>query len=673
MPAVIAASRRPEKMGYKHDRLHGELGTPSRKPGGRGRWGDIRLWLIAGVVLALLPLLSSASRTTEEQFAPALGWDNQGLDSLVEKVALTIAPFAEPPAVPSRRSRPVLDPERLDEQLRVYRSSARKTVLELQPFRSEISAEVVGKEGVRGVATLVNLNPEINAWYVLEVRWAGEEMPHAYHLENNDPDGQDIVLDPSYPQGLVIASDTGSSHCDLWSAASPMTLAAAGALPRTFVPLCQEAFALRNETEGHRSSKERVTDFLRDNVWFGEEITVFVRQNFFRDAYLSTSSRGPGLHVAGDSEASGSGEDAPVAAEVTCDDSSRCFRSAEIDIELEDDARGRMAVGGWYPTVGNPGVYVSAMQPSLVATEILQSHRDVVDELDGVEATALAYLIAFDLNRFDVGFALGTDHPRVGWSDRVPEATRDPRLPGPDGIGNVAPLVPTGMVNPAVMRRVAATFTAGFKRRHGAFKWSDLASKNQGSHYGFIENGVVFSKLQPGLATIVIYQDGSLEMKTWSQRDEDRLETIRFARQNGVPIIETDKATDSGVPGPPGGPVGCRELVRLPRQEAPQPASRSLLAGGRGQAVLDLRIFFERYAIGDGPRLSGVQLQLRDAPGHERPRAHLSGPLPDHGRRSRYRASGRGDGSSGRVLPGADRSAVSRLCRQPRLLLLDTA
>ena len=70
---------------------------------------------------------------------------------------------------------------------------------------------------------------------------------------------------------------------------------------------------------------------------------------------------------------------------------------------------------------------------------------------------------------------------------------------------------------------------------HGAFKYGELALKNHGSHYGFIENGVVFSKLQPGLATIFVLDDGSIEMKTWAEADNKLLPRIKHARQNGVP------------------------------------------------------------------------------------------------------------------------------------------
>ena len=84
-------------------------------------------------------------------------------------------------------------------------------------------------------------------------------------------------------------------------------------------------------------------------------------------------------------------------------------------------------------------------------------------------------------------------------------------------------------------------------------------SKNHGSHYGFIENGVVFSKLQPGLATILMLHDGSLEMKTWTEADNKLLSGIRHARQNGVPLIESSRPWNFG------GPLGAGKLVRLGR------------------------------------------------------------------------------------------------------------
>jgi hypothetical protein len=121
--------------------------------------------------------------------------------------------------------------------------------------------------------------------------------------------------------------------------------------------------------------------------------------------------------------------------------------------------------------------------------------------------------------------------------------------PGPDGFDSVAPLVRTGIVNPTHVSRTVATFAGGFKREHGAFRSGDLALKNRGSHYGFLEYGVVFSTLQPGLATLVVRDSGRLDMTTWRASDASSLAGIEHARQNGVPIIEPDPATGQPVPG----------------------------------------------------------------------------------------------------------------------------
>ena len=80
------------------------------------------------------------------------------------------------------------------------------------------------------------------------------------------------------------------------------------------------------------------------------------------------------------------------------------------------------------------------------------------------KASALCYLVAFDLDRFDLAYALGTEHPAVDWSDHIQPGIKNPKLPGPDGIGNISPLVSTGLISPENARRTVATFTGGFKR-----------------------------------------------------------------------------------------------------------------------------------------------------------------------------------------------------------------
>ncbi len=286
---------------------------------------------------------------------------------------------------------------------------------------------------------------------------------------------------------------------------------------------------------------------------------------------------------------------------------------------------GALFIGQWNAAAGLDGIYVSVAQPAALAAGAARARA-----LDPIEAEALAFLVAFDLSAFDLGFALGTEHPRLGWSAHMRDDLHDARLPGPDGFDNAAPLVRTGMLSPALQARTAATFTGGFKREHGAFRFGPLAAVNLGSHYGFIEQGVVFSTLLPGLSTLYVLDDGSVGMKTW-QRDDDRLlGQIRHARQNGVPLLERAAA---------GGPPAVGNLVD---QWGPGNWSgsadeklRTLRAGAcmiesAGRALPGLRLLLDRDAARDGAGVPGLRLRLRDAPGHERARAHLPRAVPAH-------------------------------------------
>ena len=60
---------------------------------------------------------------------------------------------------------------------------------------------------------------------------------------------------------------------------------------------------------------------------------------------------------------------------------------------------------------------------------------------------------------------------------------------------------------------------------------------------------MIFSKLQPGLATVIVLDDGSVDARTWTAADDALLPHIRYARQNGVPLLEYDPARRLGVPG----------------------------------------------------------------------------------------------------------------------------
>ena len=425
-------------------------------------------------------------------------------------------------------------------QAKAYAAVAPKTVVDLQQFRSTGSLEIEGKGGRPGRATLVNLNPAVNAWHLLTLSW-DEGSQRTFHFENARPATQELVLDPAFRAGIVVRSDSGHEPCDLWLTDA---LAKAAEQPTPYAPLCAGRVYLRNPVPGRRTGLEAMVEFLRDNVWGGETIIGLAKNTLYKDADLERAkvTRGAAPYTGASS--------GPRPAAVAPALADRAVQSGSLGIRTDARVPTELGMGRWSRATARDHVYVSLIEPQAVAPEVLASHRGRVNPLDPVESSALVYLVAFDLSAFDLAYAVGTDHPRVDWSPRPPASVRPRGLPGPDGIGTVRPLVTTGMVTPRDTGRAVATFAGGFKRAHGAFKYGELAARNSGSHYGFVEEGVVLSKLQPGLATLYVLTDGSVHMKTWQESDNGELRRIRYARQNGVPLVERDDATGAPVPGP---------------------------------------------------------------------------------------------------------------------------
>jgi len=420
-------------------------------------------------------------------------------------------------------------------QWQEYEADVPKTIIELQPFRRAATVEFQ-MSGDWGSATLVNLNPQINAWFLLTLWWPGAPKAIAYHLENPQPKTQTLALSEAHPYGIRVSAGGRDADCELWAAGGPTALQQAQRSELPYAPLCEDRLYLRNPVSGTYTHLERVTNFLRDHVWGGEQIVGFVKKEFFSDAFLE---KGGAETAARPLEIPDASTNGPRSAPISEAFAAQSVLPEHLQIDI-GQGRGGVLLGKWYPVREAAGIYVSVIQPQAIAAS--GSHAGA-GYIDSVEAAALDYMVALDLDEFDLGFALGTDHPRVGWSERALESVRNPALPGPDGIGSVAPLVVNGMVSPPTVQRAAATFAGGFKREHGAFRYGALAQQNHGTHYGFIEQGVVFSKLQPGLATLIVDEQGAVRMKTWTPEDASLLPHIRHARQNGVPLIEHDDKT----------------------------------------------------------------------------------------------------------------------------------
>jgi len=422
-----------------------------------------------------------------------------------------------------------------------YAAAKPKSILELQQFRQTNLLHIRSGKGADGTAMLVNLNPTINAWYLLKVAWQGGSES-SYHLENPEPHSRKLTLDANYPLGIQILEGKARYSCNLFGDAS---LEQARNSQLFYAPLCDARLYLRNPAKGHQTNLEAAAEVFRDRVWGGEKV-ITVLHHVLGDTHRETAD----IHDGGSAVVTGDMQGAaPLPALIDAKYADRLLTPSGLGIALEASAHSGLRPGAWYSASGSPGIYVSLIAPQLIDSTILQSHKTTVNNLDTVEASALCYLIAFDLDRYELAYALGTDHPAVDWSEHIQRGVKDAKLPGPDGIGTISPLVSAGLISPEYAQRTAATFIGGFKRYHGAFKYGELASKNYGSHYGFLEDGVVFSKLQPGLATIFVLNDGSIQMKTWEAQDEQILAKVKYARQNGVPIVEFDDRSHSTVPG----------------------------------------------------------------------------------------------------------------------------
>ena len=113
-----------------------------------------------------------------------------------------------------------------------HNAEAPKTIVDLQPFRKTSAG--------RG-ATLVNLNPAVNAWFLLTVNDV------TWHLENPEPREQQISLDDK--SGMVFIS---GYSCDLMHGALEEGRKSA----QIYYPLCDGRIYLRNPAKGQRTALE---------------------------------------------------------------------------------------------------------------------------------------------------------------------------------------------------------------------------------------------------------------------------------------------------------------------------------------------------------------------------------------------------------------------------------
>ncbi len=426
---------------------------------------------------------------------------------------------------------PELDPATREAQWEAYMADTVASPVEFSPMRVEQTATGTDGAAVR----LVSLHPAVNRWYLLEREPAGARK-QSWHFDNADPQTWEVSLFEGDDPALRIEGDGETVDCRPW-AGEPSELASAASSGLPYAPVCGGRLYLRNKVAGSRTNREAVSDFLRKNVFFGDSLVNLIKGTFFEDAFLENATIGA--------------EDDDTGAVVAALGQARLERRPVMRTGMSLPVEGApdgMEAGSWYVVEGQEGIFASVMQPGLISQEIL-SARNGANWLDGVERNADVYLVAYDLSRFELGYELGTDHPGLGWSSRPQRHGNEWRLAGPDGFDRADPLVRNGMLNPAFLPRVVSAFAGGFKRDHGAFRFGDYATFNRGHHYGFLSNGVTFSRLIENLSTLYVTTDGEIGMKTWEEADNAMIPQLASARQNGVPLVVRDPETGESVPG----------------------------------------------------------------------------------------------------------------------------
>lgn len=418
------------------------------------------------------------------------------------------------------------------------------TVESIQPLKTEQTAATADGAELQ----LVNLNRNVNAWYVLRVKESPKARVRSINLHNPGAPAQELRLNPKNPSTLEIVQ--GSR---VVAACADIVAVVLSAESHPYSPICDNRLYIRNKANGYQPNMERAVQMLRENLGsLGEAIINKAKDAVFEDKYKEDASL-----VKGGSDKRTYESKALKRARLNEKFVGQAISNHRLGVRLPSgyDAKALNA-GEWYPASNVANVYVSVVTPGMVSPEILNSHKSRVIPLNPDESNAIAYLIAFNMQKFTMGWAHGTNQPGIGWSERVTPEQRQALGggPGPSGVNSFGDLVNPGHVPPNELPRTIATISGGFQLKHSHFQWGRYSSVNKSTHFGFIENGVVMMPPNPGLSTLYVRLDGSINMKTWTERDNSELPKIRYLRQNNLPLIEPD---ENGV-GIPGDHVGNR-------------------------------------------------------------------------------------------------------------------
>ncbi|MHB1207583.1 MAG: hypothetical protein ACYCZX_18610, partial [Rhodospirillaceae bacterium] len=237
-----------------------------------------------------------------------------------------------------------------EDQAAEYAADRPKSIVELQQFRRTTSAAVIGYKDRRGTASLIEINPRINAWFLLGLDWDGHpDVP--YHIENPRPGSQEIHLSDKDPYGLRVVEAGLSTECRLWSEGPLTALERARRSGVAYTPLCDGRLYLRNAVAGHATPLESVTSLLRKYLPGGENFIDLVHRQLYHDRFFERGVAGApsapqtAAHVG------------PGPALLDPGAPNRTVVPEHLGIAV---AAQTLAVGQWYPV--DAGIFVGAIQ-----------------------------------------------------------------------------------------------------------------------------------------------------------------------------------------------------------------------------------------------------------------------------------------------------------------------
>lgn len=396
-----------------------------------------------------------------------------------------------------------------------------KDVMAFQTFAESTKIETPNSQ-----IELYNLNPWINKWFILKTHNSNTQI---FHLENVLAENS-LILSTS---GIIIR-DTKTNiekECVLWDAKNDIRKLNLNTYKNPYYPICEGLIYVRlnRSSTTELSSTEWMTEKLR-KISFGEDLI-----NFVKPLIVARQAEAAGQRDVASSPKDLEVKDLLGASIKVTNNTTPVAVNHHLGISLKLNEP-YLRYGQWYKIGAHEDIYVSLMLPGLVDTDLIKEFPRETTQIQESEKDKLIYLTSYDLSKFGISYVNGTDYPGVG---RSPFDKSQKQV-----VENLNPLVMVGSVPPYKLNDTVGVFIGGYKRSHSFFKYG----KHQGKYYGYIENGVVISPLEAGLATFYATKNGEIDIIKWPDNkteQESLLKEIVSARQNGILIVDSYKPGES--------------------------------------------------------------------------------------------------------------------------------